>query len=39
MTGYDLICGREDDRFVWASPAQLEEEYALPTAFRQFLEE
>ena len=29
----------ENDRFVWATPAQLEEEYPLPTAFRQFLEE
>ena len=39
MTGYDLTCGREDPRFLWASPAQLKEDYALPTAFRQFLED
>ena len=39
MTGFDLRCGREDPRFVWAAPENLEKEYALPTAFRQFLEE
>ena len=39
MTGYELRCGREDPRFVWAAPEDLEKEYALPTAFRQFLEE
>jgi A/G-specific adenine glycosylase len=39
MEGFELMCGREDPRFVWAEPAQLEKEYALPTAFRQFLEE
>ncbi len=39
IEGFTITCGREDSRFVWATPAQLEEEYALPTAFRQFLEE
>ena len=39
MEGFELVCGQENDRFVWATPAQLEEEYPLPTAFRQFLEE
>ena len=39
MEGFELSCGREDPRFVWAAPEQLEQEYALPTAFRQFLEE
>ena len=39
MEGFELTCGREDPRFVWAAPEQLEQEYALPTAFRQFLEE
>ena len=39
MEGFELACGREAPRFVWVSPAQLEQEYALPTAFRQFLEE
>ena len=39
MEGFELACGREDPRFVWATTEQLEREYALPTAFRQFLEE
>ncbi|MBQ4577581.1 MAG: A/G-specific adenine glycosylase [Clostridia bacterium] len=39
MEGFELRCGREDPRFVWATPGQLEQDYALPTAFRQFLEE
>ena len=39
MEGFELVCGQECNRFVWATPAQLEEEYPLPTAFRQFLEE
>ena len=39
MEGFELACGREDPRFVWATPEDLQQEYALPTAFRQFLEE
>ncbi len=39
MEGYAIACGREDTRFVWATPEQLTREYALPTAFRQFLED
>ncbi len=39
MEGYAIACGREDTRFVWATPEQLRREYALPTAFKQFLEE
>ncbi len=39
LEGYAIACGREDTRFVWATPDQLAGEYALPTAFRQFLEE
>ena len=39
MEGIELTCGREDPRFVWVSAPQLENDYALPTAFRQFLEE
>ena len=39
MEGFELACGRECDRFVWVTSRQLEEEYPLPTAFRQFLEE
>ena len=39
MEGFSVTCGREDGRFVWATLEQLEQDYALPTAFRQFLEE
>ena len=39
MEGFELACGREDPRFVWVTAEDLEQEYALPTAFRQFLEE
>ena len=39
MEGFFVTCGREDDRFVWATPEELQTNYALPTAFRQFLEE
>ena len=39
MEGFELACGREDPRFVWATPEQLENDHALPTAFRQFLED
>ena len=39
MEGFELACGREEPRFAWATPEELEREYALPTAFRQFLEE
>jgi len=39
MEGFELRCGREDPRFVWVAPGELEQDYALPTAFRQFLEE
>ncbi len=31
-----LRCAETPDRFVWASPAALRDEYALPTAFRMF---
>ena len=39
LEGFDITCGREDPRFVWATPEELQTKYALPTAFRQFLEE
>ncbi|MBQ5390583.1 MAG: A/G-specific adenine glycosylase [Clostridia bacterium] len=38
MVCYHLRCALQDDRFVWASPEALETRYALPTAFRKFLE-
>ena len=39
LRGYYLLCGREDPQFTWVTRAQLEQEVALPTAFRQFREE
>jgi len=38
MTAYRIRCGEAPERFTWASPGELREKYALPTAFRQFLE-
>ena len=38
MEGFELACGREDPRFVWATPEQLENDHPMPTAFRQFWE-
>ena len=37
MNGYDVEVAAEDERFTWVSPEQLEQEIALPTAFRKFL--
>ncbi len=37
MTGARLHCGRENSAFIWADRAAIGREYALPTAFRQFL--
>lgn len=39
MTGVRLHCGDTDDKFIWITMEQLHQEYALPTAFRQFLED
>lgn len=39
MTGYEIRCRREAPEFVWAAPEELRETYALPTAFRVFLED
>ena len=39
MTGARLHCGRKNDDFLWVSSAELRETYALPTAFRQFLQD
>lgn len=38
MTCYHLRCAKQDARFVWAMPEELKKCYALPTAFRKFLE-
>ena len=37
MTGARLHCGRESTQFIWADRSAIGREYALPTAFRQFL--
>lgn len=37
MTGARLHCGIKNEEFLWVSPSELKETYALPTAFRQFL--
>lgn len=39
MTGYHIQCSVKDNHFIWASPEDLQTTYALPTAFRIFLEE
>lgn len=38
MVGYAIECREESGAFVWATPQQLAQEYALPTAFRIFLD-
>ena len=38
MRGIYLDCSAIPERFTWVTDTQLEEEYALPTAFRQFRE-
>ncbi|MBR5245558.1 MAG: NUDIX domain-containing protein, partial [Clostridia bacterium] len=39
MTGISIRCNREAQGFAWADREERAGEYALPTAFRQFLEE
>jgi len=39
MVCYHIDCGATPDRFTWVERAQLQRDYALPTAFRMFLEE
>ena len=38
MRGYYILCRRPDPRFTWVDTRQLQQEMALPTAFRQFYE-
>lgn len=38
MTCFVFRCAHPCDDFVWATPEELEAAYALPTAFRKFLE-
>ena len=37
MQGARLHCGAENDTFIWADRETVARDYALPTAFRQFL--
>ncbi len=39
MTGYEITVQEQTGPFVWHTRQELAREYALPTAFRQFLEE
>lgn len=39
MTCYHLRCITQSGNFIWASEKELSDTYALPTAFRKFLEE
>lgn len=39
MTGYHIRCRVKDNSFTWATPEMLRTTYALPTAFRIFLDE
>ena len=39
MTGVSIRCNREAEGFIWADSAERAGAYALPTAFRRFLEE
>lgn len=39
MTGYHILCRVKDNRFTWVTREEMENTYALPTAFRIFLEE
>ncbi len=36
MIGYRVACTAQSDAFVWVTPEQIHEEYAIPTAFRYF---
>lgn len=38
MSGYDITLNACPDGFIWATPEQLRGEYALPSAFRPFLQ-
>ncbi len=39
MTGYYFTCENKSDAYVWVTRDQLEKEFALPTAFRQFADD
>lgn len=37
MPSFEVHCARQSPLFVWATPADLAQQYPLPTAFRKFL--
>ena len=37
MKGFAVTVKEKNDRLIWATPQQLEEQYPLPTAFQKFL--
>ncbi len=39
MEAFTILCGAKDDRFVWRTSEEIRRHFALPTAFRKFLEE
>lgn len=38
MTCYQILCTKKTDDFVWATAQEIQNTYALPTAFRMFFE-
>ena len=39
MRGMSFVCGKQSEKFVWATKKELSQKYALPSAFSMFLEE
>ncbi len=37
VKGYEITVSEKSDRFLWATPQELAQQYALPTAFQKFL--
>lgn len=38
MVGVTIRCGRQDEHFVWKTESEIQQDYFLPTAFRQFMD-
>lgn len=39
MRCYHILCSSESPAYIWATPAEIQKNYALPTAFRMFLQD
>jgi len=37
MNSFELVCDKESEHFVWASPEELETHFSLPSAYKLFL--